>query len=123
MRRRAFPLRVLPTKIMCGICGQVRFDGRPVERGLIETMASRIVHRGPDAEGMYVHGSVGLAQRRLAIIDLDPRSNAPLANEDGSVWITYNGEVYNFHSLRRDLEERGHRFRTLSDTEVLVHLY
>jgi asparagine synthase (glutamine-hydrolysing) len=86
-------------------------------------MCATLVHRGPDAEGVHAGEWVGLGQRRLAIIDLHDRAVAPLANEDGSVWVTFNGEIYNFRELREDLQARGHVFRTATDTEVIVHLY
>ncbi len=108
---------------MCGIAGKVDFHDALVDRGLIERMCATLVHRGPDDEGIYTAPGIGLGQRRLAIIDLDRRSTAPLANEDQSVWVTFNGEIYNFRELRLTLERRGHRFRTEGDTEVLVHLY
>jgi asparagine synthase (glutamine-hydrolysing) len=108
---------------MCGIAGKVDFHDRPVDRELIARMCATLVHRGPDDEGIYVGPGIGLGQRRLAIIDLDRSATAPLANEDQTLWVTFNGEIYNFQELRRDLEQRGHRFRTHGDTEVLVHLY
>ena len=108
---------------MCGICGKVSFAGREVSRAALARMCSTLVHRGPDAEGIHVAGPAGLAQRRLSIIDLTPAAVAPLSNEDGTVWVTLNGEIYNFQDLRAELTARGHRFRTASDTEVLVHLY
>jgi len=108
---------------MCGIAGRFDFSGRVVEPSLVRAMCGTIVHRGPDDEGIHTAPYIGLGQRRLAIIDLDHRAAAPMPNEDGSVWITYNGEVYNFRELRRELEEKGHRFRSEGDTEVLVHLY
>ena len=86
-------------------------------------MAATLRHRGPDAEGVKSDPGFGLAQCRLAIVDLDPRATAPLGNEDGTIWVTFNGEIYNFASLRQELIDRGHQFRTTSDTEVLVHLY
>jgi asparagine synthase (glutamine-hydrolysing) len=88
---------------MCGIAGKIDFRGAPVERSLIERMCATIVHRGPDDEKIYVAPGVGLGQRRLAIIDLDHRAAAPLANEDGSIWVTFNGEIYNFRELREEL--------------------
>ena len=86
-------------------------------------MSGLIAHRGPDAEGFLLDGPVALANRRLAIIDLSPAGRQPLYNEDGSVGIVYNGELYNFQTLRRDLASRGHRFRSATDTEVIVHAY
>jgi asparagine synthase (glutamine-hydrolysing) len=108
---------------MCGIAGRFEFSGNVVDVALVQSMCGTIVHRGPDDQGVYTAPYIGLGQRRLAIIDLDHRAAAPMANEDGSIWITYNGEVYNFRELRADLEEKGHRFRTEGDTEVIVHLY
>jgi asparagine synthase (glutamine-hydrolysing) len=108
---------------MCGIAGVIYFDGRTVEGGLIKTMTDRMVHRGPDGEGVYVDGSVGLGNRRLAIIDLSPKGKQPMCNEDGSLWITYNGEMYNFLELRQLLIDKGHQFNSNTDTEVIVHAY
>jgi len=107
---------------MCGIAGILDLEGRPVAPDDVAAMCSAITHRGPDAEGAYVAGRVGLGMRRLAIIDLST-GDQPIANEDGSVWVVFNGELYNFQELRRELLDRGHRFRTTGDTEVLVHLY
>ena len=92
---------------MCGICGKLRFDGAEVERDLIVRMCRTLVHRGPDAEGVYTAPYVGLGQRRLSIIDLSDQAVAPLSNEDGSVWVTYNGEIYNFRELRAELAGAG----------------
>ncbi|HYO75735.1 MAG TPA: asparagine synthase (glutamine-hydrolyzing) [Thermoanaerobaculia bacterium] len=108
---------------MCGIAGKFDFSGRPVPAELIGAMCATIVHRGPDDEGIHAAPFIGLGQRRLAIIDLDRRAAAPMANEDGSVWVTFNGEIYNFATLRAELIAKGHTFRTEGDTEVLVHLY
>jgi asparagine synthase (glutamine-hydrolysing) len=108
---------------MCGIAGVVYRDPeRPVEPGVLAAMAAAVAHRGPDAEGFYRAPGVGLAHRRLSIIDL-AGGDQPIANEDGSVQVVFNGEIYNYRPLRGQLEARGHRFRTQSDTEVLVHLY
>jgi asparagine synthase (glutamine-hydrolysing) len=108
---------------MCGICGIVYNDStRPVERVLLERMNEVIRHRGPDSDGFYVHGQVGLAMRRLAIIDL-VTGDQPMCNEDGSIWIVFNGEIYNHSELRPQLEARGHLFRSRSDTEAILHLY
>jgi asparagine synthase (glutamine-hydrolysing) len=107
---------------MCGIAGKYNLDGAPVEPGLLRRMASTIHHRGPDDEGLYVHGAFGMAMRRLSIIDLGG-GHQPLSNEDGSIWITFNGEIYNYLELREQLLARGHRFKTATDTEVIVHLY
>ena len=107
---------------MCGIAGIVRWDGAPVSEHEIRDMCSAIVHRGPDDEGVYLGDGVALGMRRLSIIDLEG-GHQPISNEDGSVWIVFNGEIYNYRELRRDLEYRGHVFRTDSDTETIVHLY
>jgi asparagine synthase (glutamine-hydrolysing) len=107
---------------MCGIAGIVRSDGRPVDKGELRDMCHVMVHRGPDDEGVHVGEGIGLAMRRLSIIDLH-NGHQPVANEDQSVWVVFNGEIYNYRQLRRELEGRGHRFRTSSDTETIVHLY
>jgi asparagine synthase (glutamine-hydrolysing) len=107
---------------MCGIAGIVRWDGAPVAEQEIRAMCSAIVHRGPDDEGVYLADGVALGQRRLSIIDLEG-GHQPLSNEDRTVWIVFNGEIYNYRELRRQLERRGHVFTTGSDTETIVHLY
>jgi asparagine synthase (glutamine-hydrolysing) len=107
---------------MCGIAGILDLDERKVEAGSLERLCDRLVHRGPDEEGYYLDTVAGLGQRRLSIIDL-AGGHQPLANEDGTVWVTFNGEIYNFHELRVTLEGHGHRFATHSDTEVIVHAY
>ncbi len=108
---------------MCGICGAVSFTGQDVQHDALARMCARLVHRGPDGEGIHVAGSAGLAQRRLSIIDLSPGAVAPLSNEDGTIWVTFNGEIYNFQELRTELAAKGHVFKTAGDTEVIVHLY
>jgi asparagine synthase (glutamine-hydrolysing) len=108
---------------MCGICGKLNFDrGAVVNPGLVRAMLDTIRHRGPDDEGLYVNSSVGLGHRRLSIIDLNT-GHQPLSNEDGTIWIVFNGEIYNFQELRDFLLSKGHVFRTRTDTEVIVHLY
>src|SRR5450759_5983954 len=107
--------------LMCGIAGFVRLD-QPAQPSLVEAMCDQIRHRGPDDEGVYVDGGCGIGMRRLSIIDLST-GHQPMSNEDGSVWIVFNGEIYNYQELRAGLMERGHRFQTSSDTETLVHLY
>ncbi|MGC1650866.1 MAG: asparagine synthase (glutamine-hydrolyzing), partial [Candidatus Sulfotelmatobacter sp.] len=108
---------------MCGICG-IFFSDRDwrVDATVLAGMNRRIVHRGPDDEGFFVEENVGLAMRRLSIIDVKT-GHQPLANENHDVWIVYNGEIYNHAEMRPDLEARGHRYRTRSDTETIVHLY
>jgi asparagine synthase (glutamine-hydrolysing) len=105
---------------VCGICGEWNPGG--LERETLERMNAAIVHRGPDDEGQTLLGEVGLAMRRLSIIDLG-RGHQPIPNEDKTVWIVFNGEIYNHRELRRNLTARGHRFATDSDTEAIVHLY
>jgi asparagine synthase (glutamine-hydrolysing) len=108
---------------MCGICG-VATAGRGAVADLeaVRRMNGRLVHRGPDSDGDFHDGGVAMAMRRLSIIDL-AGGDQPIANEDGSVTVVQNGEIYNYRELRAELERRGHRFATHSDTEVLVHLY
>jgi asparagine synthase (glutamine-hydrolysing) len=103
---------------MCGICGFNWADEQ-----LIEGMKDTLVHRGPDAEGSYVAPGISLGHRRLSIVDLSDSGRQPLANEDGSVWITFNGEIYNHAQLRVQLERKGHVFRSRTDTEAIVHAY
>src|SRR5438270_9255308 len=107
---------------MCGIAGIVTNETGGVDTATIHRMCEAIVHRGPDDEGILVKGGVGLGMRRLSIIDL-AGGHQPLFNEDKSVWIVFNGEIYNYPELRTELLARGHRFATHSDTEVIVHLY
>src|SRR5207249_6094242 len=108
---------------MCGICGVFRLGaGRHVERDTLADMNAQIVHRGPDDDGFFVEGNIGLAMRRLSIIDIKT-GHQPITNEDENIWIVYNGEIYNHQQLRADLEARGHHYRTKSDTETIVHLY
>src|SRR5919197_5839969 len=107
---------------VCGICGIASSRG-PVDPGRLAEMSATLVHRGPDSDGTFVDGGVGLAARRLAIIDL-AGGDQPIANEDGTCTVVQNGEIYNHAELRRGLEGAGHRLRTdHSDTEMLVHAY
>ena len=108
---------------MCGIVGVCNLNGEPVPTGLLKRMTNIIAYRGPDGEGHYTDGPVGLGHRRLAIIDLSPAGQQPMGNETGEVIITYNGEIYNFQQLRVELEAVGHRFHSRTDTEVVVHAY
>lgn len=109
---------------MCGIAGRLNFKTEaPVDAALVHGMCELIAHRGPDGHGVWAEGPVGLGHRRLAIIDLTPGGRQPMASSSGDVWITFNGEIYNFLELRRELEARGHRFRSRSDTEVLLAAY
>ena len=117
---------------MCGICGKITIQQGRVDEDLITTMMGALAHRGPDDAGQYAKTiptgrgaeiTVGLGHRRLSIIDLSPDGRQPMTNEDETVWIVFNGEIYNHRSLRRALVPRGHRFRSKTDTEVIVHLY
>jgi asparagine synthase (glutamine-hydrolysing) len=108
---------------VCGICGVLSFDGSPGDASIIARMNQTLIHRGPDDEGIHVGPSIALGERRLSIIDLSSAATAPLSNEDGSVWVVFNGEIYNFQELREQLLDRGHRFCTGTDSEVIVHLY
>src|SRR5688572_21033118 len=106
---------------MCGIAGIVDLRERePPARPALERMMGALAHRGPDEFGLYRDRRAGLAHTRLSIIDL-AGGRQPLSNEDGSLWIVFNGEIFNYLELRDDLERRGHKFRTRSDTEVIVH--
>lgn len=108
---------------MCGICGKLIFnESGMVEPSLIASMLDTIRHRGPDDEGIYIAPRIGLGHRRLSIIDLNT-GHQPMSNEDGSVWIVFNGEIYNYQELQKELESKGHIIKTKSDTEVIVHLY
>ncbi|MDP2279884.1 MAG: asparagine synthase (glutamine-hydrolyzing) [Nitrospirota bacterium] len=108
---------------MCGICGKINFSNEPVNEGLLRRMTSCLSHRGPDDEGIYLKDNVGLGHRRLSIIDLSLSAHQPMSNEDRSVWIVYNGEIYNFMELREELIKKGHSFRSRSDTETILHAY
>ncbi|MEM7816417.1 MAG: asparagine synthase (glutamine-hydrolyzing) [Candidatus Aenigmatarchaeota archaeon] len=108
---------------MCGFCGFVNFFSK--DRSYIFKMTRLLLHRGPDAEGIkfWEKEGVALGHRRLSIIDLSINANQPLSNEDNTVWLVFNGEIYNFKSLREDLEKRGHKFKSYTDSEVIIHLY
>src|SRR5450755_3362385 len=111
---------------MCGICGKLTFEpGASFGDRLIRTMLDTIRHRGPDDQGVYLSPAaphVGLGHARLSIIDLNT-GHQPIGNEDGTVWIVFNGEIYNYQELRQYLQSKGHTFRTQTDTEVIIHLY
>lgn len=108
---------------MCGITGVINLNGMPVSRTAIRAMTDVIAHRGPDGEGHYADGNVALGHRRLAIIDLSPAGSQPMTTEDGSLVIVYNGEVYNFLELRPQLQAKGYRFHSNTDTEVVLYAY
>ncbi len=110
---------------MCGICGIVAHVAGGVDLQRLLKMRDVMIHRGPDGAGHYVdiNSQVGLGHRRLNIIDLTDAASQPMTNEDGSIWITYNGEIYNYLELAPVLQGRGHRFMSHSDTEVIIHAY
>ncbi|UCH72117.1 MAG: asparagine synthase (glutamine-hydrolyzing), partial [Thermoplasmatales archaeon] len=117
---------------MCGICGKISYGPDPIKESLITKMCGAFEYRGPDDRGIYTKTAalgngnqihVGLGHQRLSIIDLSHAGQQPMSNEDGSVWITFNGEIYNFKEVRSKLEEKGHTFRSDTDTEVIIHLY
>jgi asparagine synthase (glutamine-hydrolysing) len=109
---------------MCGILAILNFDPEnQVDEPLLRQMTDTMAHRGPDDAGYWVNGPVGLGNRRLAIIDLSPSGHQPMNNENGTLWITYNGEIYNFKELRRELEMKGHSFQSHTDTEVVLYAY
>jgi len=109
---------------MCGICGKLYFNPtRKADRNIISAMSSVLKHRGPDDHGIYIDGPVGIGHQRLSIIDISAAGHQPMANEDGSIWIVFNGEIYNFEELRRELQGKGHVFASHTDTETIIHLY
>ena len=107
---------------MCGIVGFVSKNSSEKDRTILEKMNEAIAHRGPDDDGFYLGEGVALGMRRLSIIDL-AGGKQPIHNADKTKWIVFNGEIYNYQQLREDLEKRGHKFYTNSDTEAIVHLY
>jgi len=108
---------------MCGIAGIYNFSRKPVFKSQIKKMTDIMVHRGPDDEGIYLDKNLGLGHRRLAIIDLTKTGHQPMSNEKRDIWISYNGKIYNFLDLRKKLEKLGHRFKSKTDTEVILHSY
>jgi asparagine synthase (glutamine-hydrolysing) len=108
---------------MCGIAGALHFNQASVEVERIQSMTNILTHRGPDDEGVHVFGPVGLGHRRLSIIDLSPAGKQPMTNEDKTLWVTFNGEIYNFVEMRQQLVKKGHRFQSATDTEVVLHAY
>jgi len=108
---------------MCGIVGLWQLDGAVVNRKVLRAMTAALAHRGPDGEGLHIDGDLGLGHRRLAILDLSPAGHQPMSYGNGRWWITYNGEIYNFLELQQELEALGHRFRSRSDTEVILAAY
>jgi len=109
---------------LCGICGKVYHDPQQqAEESVLRQMCTMLRHRGPDYEGVLLRGNLGLGHCRLSILDLSPAGRQPMCNEDGSIWIVCNGEIYNYRALRSGLARRGHRFASQTDTEVILHLY
>src|SRR5687767_7675943 len=108
---------------MCGIAAMLRLDGAHVDRAVVERMAASMSHRGPDAAGIYVAGPVGLGFRRLSILDLSHAADQPMISDDGQHILIFNGEIFNYVELRRELEALGHRFKSSGDTEVLLCSY
>lgn len=108
---------------MCGIAGQYSLDGKEPDTKLLSVMSERLAHRGPDGVGIHTNGPVALAHRRLAIIDLSDEGLQPMTSEDQTLWLVFNGEIYNFIELREELIQKGHRFHSKSDTEVMLHAY
>jgi len=107
---------------MCGILGIWDYRNN-IDKSRLIQMRDLLKHRGPDDKGIYIENNIGLAHRRLSIIDLSKAAKQPMSNEDNSIWITYNGEIYNFKEIKQDLEKKGHRFKSDSDTEVIIHAY
>src|SRR5687768_12196775 len=107
---------------MCGIAGTFNLDGKPADRGCLNEMIEALAHRGPDDRGCHLDGCIGLGHARLSIVDVGG-GHQPMTNEDSTLWLTFNGEIFNYVELRRELEGRGHRFATRSDAEVILHLY
>jgi asparagine synthase (glutamine-hydrolysing) len=107
---------------MCGICGIFNLDGQTVDKELLQRMNNTLVHRGPDGEGYFIQSNIGLGHRRLSIIDIEG-GKQPMGNEDDSIQVVFNGEIYNFLELKKDLEAKGYRFRTRSDTETIIYGY
>ena len=108
---------------MCGICGVFNYGTKePVSEVLVRKMNEQIAHRGPDGEGIYIDGQLGFGHKRLSIVDLT-KGHQPMSNEDGSIWITFNGEIYNHAEYIPLLKGKGHEFKTDCDTETIIHLY
>src|SRR5512137_813026 len=108
---------------MCGICGKIDFTGKTVPLELLRNMTDSIAYRGPDDEGFFSDGPVGLGHRRLSIIDLSPAGRQPMSNEDESLWLVFNGEIYDFAETREKLIAKGHTLKSRTDSETVLHLY
>jgi asparagine synthase (glutamine-hydrolysing) len=108
---------------MCGIAGYLNFDGSPVQPEVVQAMINRIAHRGPDAEGIYTDKIIGLGHRRLSILDLSESGRQPMSDQSATIWLTFNGEIYNFWEIRYELEAKGYIFHSTSDTEMIIYAY
>src|SRR5512136_1040315 len=108
---------------MCGICGKIDFTGTAVPQDLLRRMTDSFAYRGPDDEGFFLDGTVGLGHRRLSIIDLSPAGRQPMSNEDDSLWLVFNGEIYDFAEIRKKLTAKGHTLKSRTDSETVLHLY
>src|SRR5277367_7137825 len=108
---------------MCGICGEIRWDGQAADVGAVARMTGAMASRGPDADGVVAHGPLALGHRRLSIIDLSVRGAQPMVDSDLGLTLVFNGCIYNYQQLRDQLQARGHRFFSTSDTEVIVKAY
>ncbi|MBW1806381.1 MAG: asparagine synthase (glutamine-hydrolyzing) [Deltaproteobacteria bacterium] len=108
---------------MCGICGKLDFDGKGIGEDLLRKMTRSFTYRGPDDEGVFASPPIGLGHRRLSIIDLSPSGHQPMCNEDESIWLVFNGEIYDFEELREELKSKGHRLKSRTDCETIIHLY
>ncbi|MFH1487331.1 MAG: asparagine synthase (glutamine-hydrolyzing) [Pseudomonadota bacterium] len=108
---------------MCGICGKIDYDGKEIDEGLLKKMCHSLSYRGPDDEGFFTAPSVGLGHRRLSIIDLSPAGHQPMSNEDGAIWLVFNGEIYNFQDFRSKLLSKGHALGSRTDCEPIIHFY
>jgi asparagine synthase (glutamine-hydrolysing) len=109
---------------LCGICGIINTDtNRKVDGNLIERMCSVLSHRGPDDAGIYLKDNMGFGHRRLSVLDVTRAGHQPMTNEDRTIWLVFNGEIYNYCELRKELENKGHIFSSSSDTETIIHLY
>ena len=108
---------------MCGITGVYNLDERKADPILLKSMTDCLRHRGPDDSGIYVDQNVGLGHARLSILDLSPAGHQPMSNDDQTIWVTFNGEIYNFQEIRKELEQKGYKFKSNSDTEVIIKSY
>jgi asparagine synthase (glutamine-hydrolysing) len=108
---------------MCGICGKLNFEGNGLNKDLLERMCRSFSYRGPDDEGTFIAPPIGLGHRRLSIIDLSDAGHQPMSNEDETIWLVCNGEIYDFEDLRQELEQKGHILKSRTDCETIIHLY